>query len=206
MCFLFDFSLVDFGSKRRRRIKANEGNGYGDSAFSASWRLESERKRNYTYSQVVDHSDPFSTNDLLKELDSGKFGSVTKEIEELLKRRRQLLDSFYAMNPELPSVCLDVQNKVVSKSTELATLDVIDLDDDQDGNNAAVKRFVPEAQLSHHAGPVVIIDSDDDNDARSKNYRSPYLEVDLKKPFGDLLMKDKPSGNLLMKDFVVMNF
>ncbi|KAI3446149.1 hypothetical protein Pfo_002814 [Paulownia fortunei] len=186
----------DLGSKRRKRIKPDEGSGYNDSAFSASWRFESERKRNYTYSQVVDHSDPFSTENLLKELDSGKYGSVTKEIQELLERRRHLLDSFYAMNPELPSACLDVQNRVAPKMTEPATPDVIDLDDDQDGSSVAVKRFVPAAQISHYAGPVVIIDSDDDNDARSENFRPPYLEVNLK----------KPSGNLLMKDFVEWNF
>ncbi|KAK6159502.1 hypothetical protein DH2020_006816 [Rehmannia glutinosa] len=189
-------SYSELGSQERKRIKPDTGSGSNNSGFSSSWRFESERKRNCTYSQVVDYSDPFSVNDMLKELDSGKYGSVTKEIQELVERRRQLLDSLYAVNPELSSACLDLQNIVPSKATELATPDVIDLDDDQDGGSVAVTRFVPAMPQSCYAGPVVIIDSDDENDARSENFRSPYLEVNSK----------KPAGNLLMKDFAGWNF
>ncbi|XP_057788248.1 protein CHROMATIN REMODELING 35-like isoform X2 [Salvia miltiorrhiza] len=187
-------SSSDLGSKRRKRIKADEGNGYSFSSygsFPASWRFAFDKKR-----QVLNESDPFTTKDLLNQLDSGKFGSVTKEIEDLIKRRRRVLDSFYALNPELSStICLDVQDKVASKPMEVAP-DVIDLDDDKDDE---LERLVPESQLSHHAAPVVIIDSDDDNDATTG-----HLEVDLKPPSLDLVIRDKPSGagNLLMKDYV----
>lgn len=186
-------SLLDLSSKRRKRIKANEENTYGYSygSFPSSWRYDFEQKRNHNHTQVLNNSEPFTTNDLLYQLDSGKFGSVTKEIEELIKRRRQLLDSFYALNPELPTACPDVQNSVALKSMEVAPPDIIDLDDD---NNGEMERIVPEAQLSHHAAPVVIIDSDDDNDAKSD-----ILGVDLKPPF-NLLIHDKPSGDLLIKD------
>ncbi|KAL8518680.1 hypothetical protein ACS0TY_009866 [Phlomoides rotata] len=195
-------STTDLDSKRRRTIKADEGNRYRASAFPSSWRFESEKRRNHTSSAVVDHSDPFSTNDLLTELESGKFGSVTKEIEELLKWRMKFLDSFYMINPELQSVFVDVQNKVELEVTEITTPCVIDLDDDQDGESDAAKRLVPEAQLSHHSGLVVIIDSDDENGAGSENHKSPYLGIELKQPSVNLLMKDKPSGNFLMKDFL----
>ncbi|XP_011088450.1 protein CHROMATIN REMODELING 35 isoform X1 [Sesamum indicum] len=188
-------SSVDLGSKRRKRIKTDEGREYKDSAFSASWRFESDQRRNRTNSVVADHSDPFSLNNLLEELDSGKYGSVTKDIKELLMRRRQLLDSFYAVDPELPSACLDVQNKMAPKTTEPAASNVIDLDDDQDASSVAVQCFYPATQQLNNAGPVVIIDSDDE-DAMGQNWRPPYLEVNLK----------KPSGNLLMKDFVDWNF
>lgn len=195
-------SLLDLSSKRRKRIKADEGNGFSSVGFSASWRFGFEQKRNHTYTKVLNDS-AFTTNDLLNQLDSGKFGSVTKEIEELIKRRTQLLKSLYAVNPKLPSACVEVKDAVESKSMELAAHNVIDLDDDKDG---ALERFVPEAQLSHHAAPVVIIDSDDDDDDRRG-----VVEVDLKPPSItlpslNLLLKDKPSGSLLMKDFVVMNF
>lgn len=190
--------MLDLGSKRRKRIKADEGNGYSYGSFPASWRFAFEKKRNHTYTQVLNESDPFTTKDLLNQVHSGKFGSVTKEIEELIKRRRQVLDSFYALNPELSSTtCPDVQDSVASKLMGTAAPDVIDLDDDKDGDI----RLVPESQLSHHAAPVVIIDSDDDNDATSG-----HPEVDLQPTSLNLLIKDKPSGNLLMKDFVVMNF
>lgn len=213
LCFVL-VSLLDLFSKRRRRIKANEGNWYNASAFPSSWRFKSEEERNHTTSGVVDHSDPLSTNDLLKEIDSGKFGSVSKEIEELLKWRMDFLDSFFMKNPELQSAFLDVQNKVELELSEIATPGVIDLDDDQDGESDAAKRFVPETQLPHHSGLVVIIDSDDDNDAGSENHKSPFLEVELKQPYLEvelkpppvnLLTQDKPSGSFLMKDFLVMN-
>ncbi|KAL8556149.1 hypothetical protein ACS0TY_003804 [Phlomoides rotata] len=168
----------DLDSKRRRTIKADEGNRYRASAFPSSWRFESEERRNHTSSVVVDHSDPFSTNDLLTELESGKFASVTKEIEELLWWRMKFLASFYMITPELQSAFVD------------------------DGESDAAKSLVPEAQLSHHSGLVVIIDSDDENDAGSENHKSPYLGVELKQPSVNLLMKDKPSGNFLMKDFL----
>ncbi|KAL0334698.1 UNVERIFIED_CONTAM: protein CHROMATIN REMODELING 35 [Sesamum radiatum] len=163
--------------------------------LSASWRLESDQRRNWTNSLVVDHSDPFSINNLLEELDSGKYGSVTKDIKELLMRRRQLVDSLYAVDPELPSACLDVQNKMAPKTTELAAPNVIDIDDDQDASSDAVQCFYPATLQLNNAGPVVIIDSDDD-DPMGQNWRPPYLEVNLK----------KPSGTLLMKDFVDWNF
>ncbi|KAL0384052.1 UNVERIFIED_CONTAM: protein CHROMATIN REMODELING 35 [Sesamum radiatum] len=188
-------SSSDLGSKRRKRIKTDEGREYNDGAFSASWRSESDQRRNRTNSLVVDHSDPFSINNLLEELDSGKFGSVSKDMKELLTRRRQLMDSFYAVDPELPSACFNVQNKMAPKTTELAAPNVIDLDDDQDASSVAVQCFYPSTQQLNNAGPVVIIDSDDD-DAMGQNWRPPYLEVNLK----------KPSGNLLMKDFVDWSF
>ncbi|KAL8060362.1 hypothetical protein ABFX02_02G020200 [Erythranthe guttata] len=184
----------DLSSKRHKGIKAEEGSGCNDSTLSSPWRFESERERGCTYSRVVDHSDPFATNNLLNELDSGKYGSATKEIYELLKRRAQLLNTLCPMNPELSLPCFDVQIGVASKMTEPTTPDVIDLDDDEDGNSFAVERFVPLEQQPHYIKPesVVIIDSDDENDTR----RPPHLEMELK----------EPPGNLQMKDFVEWDF
>ncbi|KAG6413419.1 hypothetical protein SASPL_126128 [Salvia splendens] len=202
------YCLPDLGSKRRKRIKADEGSNYSYGTFPASWRYVVEQRRNQTHTQALNESDPYTTKILLNQLDSGRFGSVTKEIEELIKRRRQVLDYFYAQNPELSlTTCPDVQESVVSKPMELVAPDVIDLDDDNDGE---MERLIPESQLSHHAAPVVIIDSDDDNDATCGP-----LEVDLKppsinllikdKPTANLLIKDKPTANLLMKDYVDWN-
>lgn len=145
---------------------------------------------------MTDYSDPFSTTNLLNHLDSGKYGSATKEIMELLRRREQLMNSIYSVNPELSLACPDLQNRVASKTTELATLDVIDIDDDQDERGSELKRPVPAELQSHNAEPVVIIDSDDDNDVKCENSRPPHLEVNLKKPL----------GSLSMKDFLVLNF
>ncbi|XP_073123221.1 protein CHROMATIN REMODELING 35 isoform X2 [Henckelia pumila] len=189
-------SPSDLFRKGRKRIKLNEGIGYNDSTFSASWRFESEQKRKESYSKVLDYSDPLCSNNLLKDLDSGKFGSVTSDIKELLARRRKLLDSYYGKDSSLPYRRSDVQDKVASRATETTVPDVIDLDDDQeDGGNATVQRFTTSVQPPHLAGPVVVIDLDDDNDVRGENFTSPYVEVNL-----------KPSGKLLMKDFLDKNF
>lgn len=189
----FDDVQTDLFRKGRKRIKVNEGIGYNDSTFTASWRFESVQKRKESCSKLSDYSDPLWSNYWLKELDSGKFGSVTSDIKELLAQRRKLLDSHYGEDSSIPYRCSDVQNIVAPRKIETAEPDVIDLDDDQeDESNALVQKFATSVQPPHLAGPVVIIDLDDENDVRSENFASPYAEVNL-----------KPSGKLLMKDFLV---
>ncbi|XP_073022336.1 protein CHROMATIN REMODELING 35-like isoform X2 [Primulina eburnea] len=186
----------DLFQKGRKRIKLNEGIGYNDSTFIASWRFESEQKRKKSCSKLSDYSDPLWSNCWLEELESGKFGSVTNDIKELLARRKKLLDSHYGEDSSLPYRCSDVQSKMVPRTTETAEPDVIDLDDNQeDESNALVQKFATSVQPPHLAGPVVIIDLDDDNGVRSENSTSPYMEVNL-----------NPSGKLLIKDFVEQNF
>ncbi|XP_073046778.1 protein CHROMATIN REMODELING 35 [Primulina eburnea] len=189
-------SPSDLFRKGRKRLKLSEGIGYNDSTFTASWRFDAEQKRKESCSKVLDYTDPLCSNNLLTELDSGKFGSVTSDIKELLARRRKLLASYYGNDSSLPYMCFDVQDKVAPRATETAAPDVINLDDDQeDGSNAIVQRFTTSVQPPHLAGPVVIIDLDDDNEVRSENFTSPYMEVNL-----------KPSGKLLMKDFLDKTF
>ncbi|GER50338.1 SNF2 domain-containing protein, partial [Striga asiatica] len=131
------------------------------------------------------------------------------------------MDCLYSNNAELWSSCPDLQS-TVPKSTEVVTCDVIDLDDDQDDERLALTRFVPTEEQSSLANPVVIIESDDENDGRSESFRSSYQELNLK-PTGNTLMGDiaesklpklslyqelhleKPAGSLLMKDFVDFN-
>ncbi|XP_073270276.1 protein CHROMATIN REMODELING 35-like isoform X3 [Primulina huaijiensis] len=180
----------DLFQKGQKRIKLNEGIGYNDSTFVASWQFESEQKRKKSCSKLSDYSDPLWSNCWLKELDSGKFGSVTNDIKELLARRKKLLDSHYGEDSSLPYRCSDVQNKMVPRTNETAEPDVIDLDDDQeDESNASVQKFATSVQPPNLAG------LDDDNGVRSENFTSPYMEVNL-----------NPSGKLLIKDFVEQNF
>ncbi|CAA0807648.1 SNF2 domain-containing protein / helicase domain-containing protein [Striga hermonthica] len=158
------------------------------------------------------------------ELDTGKYGSVTKEILKLVERRRQLMDRIYSENSELWSSCPDL-HPTVPKTSEVVTCDVIDLDDDQDDDRLAITRFVPTEEQSSLANPVVLIESDDENDGRSENFRSSYQELNLKPTgIGNTLMGDfaeskltklslyeelkleKPPGSLLMKDFVLSSY
>ncbi|CAA2983412.1 CHROMATIN REMODELING 35-like isoform X2 [Olea europaea subsp. europaea] len=172
-----------------KRIKVDERIGYNDIPFSAGWRGESDLERQEACLKIIDYSDPFSINSLLKELDYGQYGSVTKDIEDLLMQRNNLLDSYYAVDPILPFKCLAVQNNKASEVPGTTTTNVINLEDDPDGCNVVVKRFVPAAQIVPLPGTVVILDSDDE-DVKDEKPLCPFREVELKKPPGHLLMKD----------------
>ncbi|KAA8546009.1 hypothetical protein F0562_020540 [Nyssa sinensis] len=181
-------SPTDLYSKGRKRLKTlNEGKEYNNVGFSAYIRDESEQKKPRTASKVVDYSDPFAVPDLLEGLDSGKFGSVTKEIEELLDRRMQTLKTYYAMHPTLPYTCLNVEksaSKEASKVNCLAThQDVIVLEDDHAVND------VPAVRL-----PVVVLDSDDEETGDQRSFY-PYQEVVLGRPAGKFLLKDVLDGD-----------
>lgn len=169
-----DFLVIDVSSRKRKKIRSDEGSEYEDSGFSASWRAESDSERTRTFLHTVDHSDPFSLDNVMEELYSGKYGSVTKDIQELIRRRRQFLDSFFAVNPALPSACLDVQNITTPKAP--------------DPDTSASTQMI--------AGPVVVIDSDEEPDCKSENLRPLYMGA----------YSNKPAPKLLMKDFMVMIF
>ncbi|XP_027354987.1 protein CHROMATIN REMODELING 35 [Abrus precatorius] len=118
-------------------------------------------------SNVVEYSNPFVISDVLDRLESGKFGSVTKDIEALIARKMQILSPYFGKYPRLVSQLLKVVTnhdegtpkwvQVTGVSDELDQK-VIDLEGEH------IKKDVPAAP-----NPVVIIDSDeeDDNDKKS---------------------------------------
>ncbi|KAL2490682.1 SNF2 domain-containing protein/helicase domain-containing protein [Abeliophyllum distichum] len=140
-------------------------------------------------SRDVDTFDPFSLNYLAKELDSGKYGILTEDIRDLLVRRRQSLDAQYATDTVLPDKCSRGKNEQTSKAIGLAPTNVVDLenDNDDDGNESVVKQVVPDGQLVSSTGHSFIhLDAEDE----SSEKLCPHKEVDLKKPFGNLLAED----------------
>ncbi|EPS74542.1 hypothetical protein M569_00205, partial [Genlisea aurea] len=130
-----------------------------------------EQKRNLSSPRVIQHSDPLAVNCLLKELDSGKYGTKSKEIEELVGQRSRLLSTLYSINPKLPSARFDVQNQ---NSLEVAETDPEDMviDEGCETNPLAIVTFDPASLQSQSTGNVIVIDSDDDNDSKSNDYRS----------------------------------
>lgn len=165
-------------SKGYKRMKVCfDTNDYDSMDFSPSNHDEAVHKKPKSTSEVVDYSDPFAIPDLLERIDCGKYGSVTKDIEAILARKRQTLRPYFEKYPALSNLSLEEkrQSKRAPKSANqqaspLAQNNVIDLEDDSVENNA------PAALL-----PVVIIDSDEE---QSEHPRPPYpfKEVVLPEP------------------------
>ncbi|KAK1262915.1 DNA repair and recombination protein RAD54 [Acorus gramineus] len=60
--------------------------------------------RSMPSSRVVNYSDPFVLSNQLEELDGGKYGSVTKELEALCGQRRKLMDMLLVDSPPTSTV------------------------------------------------------------------------------------------------------
>ena len=157
---------------------------------SACWREELDVKKQKLSAKVIDYSDPFTTSSVLEELGSGKYGSVTNDMEDLIRRRRLLLGIYCAVDPTLAN--LDLENYSSEKPFETkgsTSVDVIDVEDDCDASTVAPLQSVPGVQHLPLAGPLVILDSDDE-DLRNEGSAYPYQEIVLPDPGRNLLLKD----------------
>ncbi|XVE93689.1 hypothetical protein REPUB_Repub01dG0215800 [Reevesia pubescens] len=152
---------------------------------------ETEKKKPKVSPNVVDYSDPFALTKMLEVLNTGgKYGSVTKDIEALFSRNSRLVSKVLALHPCLLNVTANVEKslrKEASKvpSRQLAHLsrkNFIDLEDDSVGDG-----------ISSTASPVVVLDSDDE-DNRNPRPLHPVQEIVLRKPSGILLSKDIKFG------------
>ncbi|CAJ1978134.1 unnamed protein product [Sphenostylis stenocarpa] len=123
-------------------------------------------------SYVVDYNNPFAISDVLDSLERGRFGSVTKDIEDLIAQKMQILGPYFVKYP----ILVDQWVKVVMKHKEgmvnqqvtvLTHENVIDLKGEHTGKD------VPESQ-DH----VVIIDSDEEDNTDKKSI-IPFHEVVL---------------------------
>lgn len=102
--------------------------------------------------KVFDFSDPQTIPSLLESINSGKYGSVTKEVEALVARNLQLLNSVLILDPGLDNTSSGSLCNVNGEMPGLASDGVVDL----------------ESVESKSAAPrntdVLIIDSDDEED------------------------------------------
>lgn len=172
--FLCLILLTESYSKGHKRKKlSNDGDGSGSS------------------SKVVDYSDPFAISSFIDKLDSGRYGSVTKDIQALISRRLQLLSPHLKKHPSLSSVLLDGK-EVPSEDNSRAQECVVDLEDDSVTNDP------PTAPR-----PVVILDSDDEDDGDSRSIY-PFQKVVLPSsayPFQEVVLPS--SAGQLMVDAAV---
>ncbi|KAJ0010292.1 hypothetical protein Pint_34760 [Pistacia integerrima] len=185
--FLFDlciisFVLIESYSKGHKRIKLlSDANTYG--CTSASVKNETEEKKPKVSQNIVDYSDPFAISNLLDNLDSGKFGSVTKDIKDLIDRKVRTWGTLCAKNPLLSNIFVNAENPS-KQATKLANQNpirnIIDLEDD----TAAV------------AHPLVVVLSDDEDEEDKRPY-NPFREVVLTQP---------PAGHFLTKDIMVRGY
>lgn len=143
-------------------------------------------------SNTIDYSNPRAVPRLMERLDGGQFGSVSKDIKELLERRRVVLNSYFVQHPTILEV---EQNRgtgaqSVNQAGTLSTPhEVIDLDDDDEGGDG--KNVENDGSADKRA--MVVIDLDDDN-AGDVRPPAPYQEVVLNRPVGEYLMKDFLAG------------
>ena len=166
---------------KRVKLSGNRKDSDG-TTFSTSVHNDIEEKKPKTSLEVIDYRDPFAIPNMLERLDCGKYGSVTKEMEDLIAQNMQMLNPYFAKYPMLFNTFSEVENnqsKEVSKeATRLLDNNVIDLEDDRVADNAlAVSQ------------PVVVIDSDEEDNGNRSHF-VPFQEVVLPRPAGQFLMKD----------------
>ncbi|CAN8257867.1 unnamed protein product [Cochlearia groenlandica] len=136
-------------------------------------------KRLKSSSNVIDYSQPFAISNMLESLDSGKYGSVTKELQEIADMRMGFVKQCIWLYPSLASTVFGEGKK--SQEMDLVVVrDVIDVDDDDDCSNKALC-VVPPTE-------IVILDSDDED---SENQRPMY-------PFqSSLVQHQKSQGDVV---------
>ncbi|XP_043710776.1 protein CHROMATIN REMODELING 35-like [Telopea speciosissima] len=124
-------------------------------------------------SEVVGVSDPFSLHNWSEGLDSGKYGSVSKDIEELVARKMQLLNPLLARYPLLQRSGLDAggfckgQPGEVCKSlnqqsihSASALCNIIDLEDCTENDVPVCEDSIPfyenggESKVHAHGGSI----------------------------------------------------
>lgn len=195
---------TDLFSKGTKKMKFDESRSQSSPTTASSWREECEHEKGKVSSGVFGRSDPFAIPELLEALDSGKFGSVTREIEDLIKRRMKLVNSCFASDHSLPNKVLELERnfeKGELKGNQLAP-DVIDLEDEQEAKGIASAAMVPSTCFGPSVGPVVIIDSDDEDSQKNfispsqgmihtqKSSISPFQGIPLQNAFIDFQVKD----------------
>lgn len=171
----------DLYPRMQKRMKFNEERGYDKSTSARCWRSELEQQKQKIHSKVVDYSDSFTIPRMLEELDSGKYGSATKDIEDLISRGQHLINIYHAADPTVSYSVLQVENYSREENLNAhrsTSIDVIDVEDDHDATGVPALQFVPGLLLVPSTEPLVILDSDDEELNREKPL-NPFREVVL---------------------------
>ncbi|CAI8607536.1 unnamed protein product [Vicia faba] len=147
-----------------------------------------KKRKLSSYVNVVDYKTPYAISDVLNRLESGEFGSVTKDIEALLNRKMQIIGPCLAKHPKLinqfPKVVTNhheetpISNK---KMNGMSHQNVIDLDLDGEHMEKDVLAPKTEKDVPGTPSPIVIIDSDEEDDREQKSHL-PFHEIALPRP------------------------
>ncbi|CAH1444821.1 unnamed protein product [Lactuca virosa] len=141
--------------------------------------------------KTIDYNDPFGVRNFVASFDSPKYGSVTKDIENILSLRKQTLMPCFRRYPSLGADLLDtypvkeapIPNPVKEVSVANPVRDVVMFDDAM--------------AMGHDTNPpdsVVIIGSDDDEPTSARPFQ-PYRDIVLNKPEGQFSMKQFLEGD-----------
>lgn len=114
----------------------------------------------------INYSDPFAIRNRMNGISSAKYGSVTKDIEDLFLLRKQMLMSSLRNYPSLPADLI-ARNSLKEATTPNTVKDVVMVDN----------------------GDVIAVSDDDDDEPTSARPFQPYRDVVLNKPEGQFLMK-----------------
>ncbi|XP_045791762.1 protein CHROMATIN REMODELING 35-like [Trifolium pratense] len=152
-------------------------------------KLSSDTLPHSAHGNVVDYKNPDVISDVIHRLESGKYGSVTKDIEALITQKMQTLGPYFAKYPILINKLLKVvsnheeenHNPENKKVTGMSNHNVIDLDLDEGDIERDVLAPKREKNVPAAPFPVVIIDSDEEDD-RDQTCFLPFHEVILPKP------------------------
>lgn len=125
------------------------------------------QKRLKVSEDAVDSSEPFAILQMLYKLEQGKYGSVSADIEALIARKQQCLLPLMAV-PKPSAVCELKQENEVSHSGRLS---------DPEGN----VRVAAEV-------PIVIIDSDEEEDKDVTTSTYPFEGIFLPKAVEPLVL------------------
>ncbi|KDP41751.1 hypothetical protein JCGZ_26769 [Jatropha curcas] len=149
-------------TRGHKRLKlSNDGDEYSSVNLSGPKCIGTAEKKGKPSPKVLDYSDPFSISSLIDRLDSGRYGSVTKDIEALISRKLQVFSPYLKKHPVLSKVLLDGE-KSSSEYSSTAQENVIVLEDDIVANDRpAAASALPPASTR----PVVILDSDEEDSA-----------------------------------------
>jgi len=149
--------------------------------------------------KVVDYSNPYAITEVLNSLEGGEYGSVTKDIDALITRKMQVLGPYFAKYPTLIDRFLKVVTDQDEKSHH-SDQNVIDLDDKQIQRDVGApkrEKDVPAAPC-----PVVIIDSDEEDDRDQKSFHA-YHEVVLPKRQSPALKMIVSFALLLFLEYII---
>ncbi|XP_006299964.2 protein CHROMATIN REMODELING 35 [Capsella rubella] len=140
---------------KRKLSQVNDGDYVGS--------VTPEAKRVKSTPRVIDFSQPFAVSNMLEALDGGRFGSVTKELQEIADMRMGLVKQCIWLYPSLAATVFGGENCQTVDLMELENQQVVEgvinLDDD-DGDDTDVSK---KALCVVPSSEIVILDSDDED-------------------------------------------